>query len=52
MEYRIIIQENLDNGAIYVHTFPMEPCTLEEALRFRGLHFHSDCVFVIEYSLN
>ncbi len=52
MEYKVVIQENLGNGAIYMHTFPLEPLHIEEALRFMKLDYHSDCVFILEYCLN
>lgn len=52
MEYKIIIQENLDNGAIYMHNFPLEGAQLREALKFRELNFHNDCIFVLEYCVN
>ena len=52
MEYRILIQENLDNGDIYMHTFPLEPSSMQEAISFRSHHYHSDCVFVLEYCDN
>ncbi len=52
MEYKIVIQENLDNGDIYMHTFPLDPCTVDEALKFRELDYHTDCVFVLEYCEN
>ncbi len=48
----MIIQENLDNGSIYVHSYPIEPEYVNEALTFRAQHYHSDCVFILEYSLN
>ena len=52
MEYKIIIQENLNNGAIFMHSFPLESPYVREALRFRELDFHSDCIFVPAYCLN
>jgi hypothetical protein len=52
MEYKVVIQENLENGSIYIHTFPLEPSHIEDAMKFRRLTFHSDCVFIVEYSLN
>ncbi len=52
MKYSIIIQENLDNGSIYMRAFPLNPCSVHEALRFRGLSYHSDCIFIPEYCLN
>ena len=52
MEYKVIIQENLCNGTIYIHNFPLEPLNFQEALRFRALDYHSDCVFVLEYCAN
>ncbi len=52
MEYKIIILEKLGNGSLYTHTFPLEPDALEEGLKFRALHFHSDCVFILEYCTN
>jgi hypothetical protein len=52
MEYKILIQENLGNGDIYMHTFPLEPATVSEAFKFRSLHYHADCVFVLEYCEN
>lgn len=52
MEYKVIIQENLDNGAIFMHTFPLEPTSFHEAMKFRGAHYHSDCVFILEYCTN
>lgn len=52
MEYKIIIQENMENGNIYIHDFPLEPSSIEEAMKFRQLDYHSDCVFVLEYCEN
>ncbi len=52
MEYRIIIQENLDGGAIHMHILPSNPCTIDDALWFRSLDYHSDCVFVVQYAFN
>lgn len=52
MEYKVIIQENLENGSIYIHNFPLEPNHVEDAKNFRMLTFHSDCVFIAEYCLN
>ncbi len=52
MEYKVIIQENLSNGAIYMHDFPLEKAYAQEAMKFRGLDYHSDCIFILEYSLN
>jgi hypothetical protein len=52
MEYKVVIQENLDNGNIYIHDFPLEPDSVHEAMRFRALDYHSDCVFILEYCAN
>ena len=52
MEYKVIIQENLDNGLIYMHNFPLEPESVLEAIRFRAMDYHSDCVFILEYCCN
>ncbi len=52
MEYKVVIQENLENGTIYFHIFPLDPLNFNEALTFRSLDYHSDCFFVVEYSLN
>jgi len=52
MEYKILIQENLGNGEIYMHNFPLEPATVSEAFKFRSLYYHADCVFVLEYCDN
>jgi len=52
MEYMVIIQENLENGSIYLHNFDMEECAMEEAIKFRDCNYHSDCVFIISYSKN
>ena len=52
MEYKVIIQENLCNGSIYIHNYTLEAEYFHEALQFRALHFHSDCVFIVEYSTN
>lgn len=52
VEYKVVIQENLENGAIYFHTFPLDPLSLQEGLRFRSMNYHSDCFFIVEYSLN
>jgi len=52
MEYKVVIQENLENGGIYIHTFYLDPLYLDEAMRFMKMDFHSDCVFIVEYSLN
>lgn len=52
MEYKVVIQENLENGAVIFHSFPLEPLSLQEALSFRAMHYHSDCFFVVEYYLN
>ena len=52
MEYKVIIQENLCNGAIYIHAFPLEPASLDEAMKFRAMNYHSDCVFIVEFSGN
>lgn len=52
VEYKLVIQENLENGIIYFHIFPIDPLNLNEALKFRSLDYHSDCFFVVEYSLN
>ena len=48
----MIIQENLDNGSIYLHSYPLEPATMNEALTFRAELYHSDCIFILEYCLN
>ena len=52
MEYKVVIQENLENGIIYFHIFPLDPLSFNEALTFRSLDYHSDCFFIVEYSLN
>lgn len=52
MEYKVVIQENLENGTIYFHIFPLDPLNFNEALTFMSLDYHSDCFFVVEYSLN
>lgn len=52
MEYKVIIQENLSGGDIYIHDFPLAPDYIQEAMRFRALAYHCDCVFILEYSLN
>jgi len=52
MEYKVVIQENLCNGSIYIHNYTLEAEYFNEALQFRALHFHSDCVFIVEYSTN
>lgn len=52
MEYKLVIQENLDNGNIYIHSFSLDPCTIKEALAFRYENYHSDCVFVLSYCQN
>jgi len=52
MKYKVVIQENLENGSIYFHDFPLAPLSLQEGLRFRSMHYHSDCFFIVEYSLN
>jgi len=52
MEYKVIIQENLDNGAIYIHTFPLDQYYVQEAMQFRAMDYHSDCVFILEYCQN
>ena len=52
MEYKVVIQENLCNGSIYVHSFPLEAEYIKEAMRFMKLDYHSDCVFVLEYCPN
>ena len=52
MEYTVIIQENMDNGDIYMHNFPLESDYVEEAMEFRYCDYHSDCVFILEYSVN
>ncbi len=52
MEYKVVIQENMDNGSVYMHNFHLDPLYIEEALHFMKLSFHSDCVFIVEYSLN
>lgn len=52
MEYKVIIQENMSNGAIYIHTFPLEVAYVQEAMKFRAMDYHSDCVFILEYCSN
>jgi hypothetical protein len=52
MEYKVIIQENMGNGNIFMHTFPLESAYVQEALKFRDANYHSDCVFVLEYCQN
>jgi len=52
MEYKVVIQENLCNGHTYIHTFPLEPEYMDEAVTFRTMSFHADCIFIVEYSLN
>ncbi len=52
MEYKILIMEKLLSGKMYSHIYPIDPFNLEEAERFRAMHFHSDCIFLLEYSLN
>ncbi len=52
MEYKVIIQENIGNGNIYMHTFPLESEYIHEAMRFRAAQYHSDCVFILEYCQN
>lgn len=48
----MIIQENLDNGSIYLHSYAIEPPYVDEALTFRAELYHSDCIFILEYCLN
>ena len=52
MEYKIVIQENLDNGVIYMRTLPLEPASVPDAMKFRAAHYHSDCIFILQYCLN
>jgi hypothetical protein len=52
MEYKVVIQENLSNGSIYIHNFPLESDSVQEAMIFRALDYHSDCVFILEYCCN
>ena len=51
-ECRIIIQEHLENGANYFHNFPLCEDYVDEAVEFMKQEYHSDCIFIIEYSLN
>lgn len=52
MEYKVIIQENMGCGNIYMHNFALDRRHLKDALRFRSLDYHSDCVFIAGYSNN
>ena len=52
MEYRIIIQENMRDGAIFMHNFALSPCSFNDAMKFRSMDYHSDCVFILGYSNN
>ena len=52
MEYKVIIQENMNNGDIYMHNFPLESSYVEEAMEFRCCDYHSDCIFILELSDN
>ncbi|MBI5056656.1 MAG: hypothetical protein HZB61_08585 [Nitrospirae bacterium] len=52
MEYKVVIQENLDDGNLFFHNYPLEPFSFKEALKFRAMSYHSDCFFIVEYSLN
>jgi hypothetical protein len=52
MEYKIIIQENERNGAIYIRTLPLDPSFVQEAMRVREACGNSYCVFVLEYCQN
>ena len=49
---RILIQEHLENGANYIHNFPLDDHYADEAVAFMKQEYHSDCIFFIEYSLN
>ena len=51
-ECRIVIQEHLENGANYFHNFSLDKHYVEEAVAFMRQEYHSDCIFIIEYSLN
>jgi len=52
IECKIIIQEHLENGANYIHNFPLDVQFIDEAFNFMKEEYHSDCIFIIEYSLN
>jgi len=52
VECRIIIQEHLENGGNYIHNFPLGEEFVEDAVEFMKQEYHSDCIFIIEYSLN
>jgi len=52
MEYKLLILEKLDDDYISSHAFPLDKYSLDDALKFRTLHFHIDCVFVLEYCIN
>lgn len=52
IECKIVIQEHLENGANYFHNFPLDENYVKDALAFMKKEYHSDCIFVIAYSLN
>ena len=51
-ECRIIILEHLENGANYIHNFPLDGEFVGEAVEFMKKEYNADCIFIIEYSLN
>ncbi len=52
MEYKLIIQENMLDGDIFMHGFILSPCAISDAFEFRSNDYHSDCVFILAYSNN
>jgi hypothetical protein len=52
IECKIIIQEHLENGNNYIHNFPLGEEYVDEAFEFMKQEYNSDCIFIIEYSLN
>ncbi len=50
--YNIIIQENQRNGNILLHTLPLDPAFVQEALKVREADNNYDCFFILEYCLN
>ena len=52
IQCKIIIQEHLENGANYIHNFPLDGEFIDEALEFMKQEYSSDCIFVIRYCLN
>jgi hypothetical protein len=47
MEYKVVIQENLCNGSIYIHSFSLEAEYAQEAMRFMALEYHSDITLIV-----